>query len=205
MLYKTQKYYDFLDYFEFDDCPICRMHKNWLDEFIDAFLYECVNDRKMRKRIMETGGFCPSHARAMLAQGDPLAHSIIYSVLIDDYLEKPNAKKKDGCLICDLEKDAIVRILKAFLDFFEESEEFVNKFSEKGCCICRPHLKALKTMTRNKELINKLDVIQEDNLKTANIHLKEIIRKHDYRYKGEQLNEEEKRAWKRAVHLMAGI
>ena len=205
MLYKTQKYYDFLDYFEYDDCPVCRMHRNWLDEFIDAFLYEGVNDRKMRRRIMETGGFCPAHAKAMQEQGDPLAHSIIYSVLIEDYLEKPDAKKKPGCLICDMEKDAVIRILKAFLDFYEQSEEFANKFSERRCCICRPHLKALKGITKNKELIKKLDSVQEENLKAANLHLKEIIRKHDYRFNGEQLTEEEKRAWKRAVHLMTGI
>ncbi len=207
MLYKTKKYYDFLEIFqEEDDCPICIMLKRWREAFIETFFYECVNDRTMRKRIRETGGFCKVHAKAMLDEGDPLGHSVIYTALIDEYLKNPNAKKKKGCLLCDLEDEQEIITLKAFLDFFRESEEFVKEFSNKGICVCRPHLLKLKELTKkDKVLIKKLDSVQETNLKVAKESIDEIIRKHDYRYKNEQLTETENKAWKRAVKIMSGI
>ena len=207
MLYKTQKYYDFLTLFqEEDDCPVCVMLKKWRTAFIETFLYECVNDRPMRKRIRETGGFCKLHAKAMMDAGDPLGHSVIYTTLIDEYLEKPDARKKKGCLICDLEDEQERIALKAFLDFFRESDEFVQSFSDNGTCICRPHLLKMKKLTRkDKDLIRKLDKVQAENLRAAQVCIDEIIRKHDYRYALEQLTEQENKAWKRAVKLMAGI
>lgn len=207
MLYKTQKYYDFLKLFEdTDDCPVCVMLKEWRTAFIETFLYECVNDRPMRKRIRETGGFCKLHAREMMKAGDPLGHSVIYTTLIDEYLAKTTAKKKKGCLMCDLEDEQERIALKAFLDFFRESDEFVKSFSDNGTCICRPHLLKMKKLTRkDKDLIAKLDKVQEENLRSAQACLDEIIRKHDYRYAFEQLTEQENKAWKRAVKLMAGI
>ena len=205
MLYKTQKYYDYLEYFEEEDCPICIMHKKWLNKFIDNFFYECVNDRRMRKIIRDYGGFCKEHAIAMLNHGDPLGHSIIYADLIKDYLENSDKKKKQGCLVCDLEAEANESFLKAFLEFFNNSEEFVEKFDKTNTCLCKPHLKALKTMTKDKALIEKLDTVQKKNLAHALECLEEIQRKFDYRFTDEALTQEERTAWQRAVKLMAGI
>ena len=101
MLYKTNQYYEYMELFKKDDCPVCLIMDEWLDNFLEEFLYECVNDRSMRRRIMETGGFCPKHAKAMMGKGDPLGHSIIYTVLIDDYIKKPDAKK-GFCLLMKL-------------------------------------------------------------------------------------------------------
>lgn len=204
-LYKTKKYDDFMGLFSQGDCPICLMRKNWLEEFIDAFLYEGVNDRKMRKRIKENGGICPRHAHAMMEQGDPLAHAIIYSDLIEDYLKDLDGKKKAGCLVCDLERQSDEVILKSFLDFFQNSLEFSERFSQTGACICRPHLKQLKCMTRNKVLIQDLYRIQTQNLERTRQCLEEIKRKTDYRFSREALTEEEKTAWQRAVKLMVGL
>ena len=205
MLYKTNQYYEYMELFKKDDCPVCLIMDEWLDNFLEEFLYECVNDRSMRRRIMETGGFCPKHAKAMMGKGDPLGHSIIYTVLIDDYIKNPDAKKKEGCLVCDLEIDAERRSLNAFLNFFGESEEFSNAFRETKTCICRPHLKKMKKLTRNKDLIKKLSDVQNENLTHAKGCLDEIIRKHDYHYTDEQLTDEERLAWQRAVKLMSGV
>lgn len=205
MLYKTNKFYEYLELFKEQDCPVCLMMEEWQSKFLDEFFYECVNDRTMRKRIMETGGFCKKHAKAMIKKGDPLGHSIIYTVLIDDYIKNPDAKKKEGCLVCDLEKDSLKRSLSGFLNFFGESEEFAKAFKETKTCICRPHLKEMKKMTRNKDLISKLTQVQNENLEHAKHCLDEIIRKHDYHYTDEKLTDEERLAWQRAVKLMSGI
>lgn len=205
MLYKTQKYFDLLEAFEEYDCPICLLLSKWRSTYIDTFLYECVNDRSMRRRIRETGGFCKSHAISMLKKGDPLGHSIIYKSLIEEYKEAPDKKMKSGCLMCDLEEKHENILLNCFIDSFENSEEFVNKFKGTKTCVCRPHLKAIKKRTRNKKLIESLNEAQFNNLDHAKVCLDEIIRKHDWRFNNEQLTKEEEIAWKRAVKLMSGI
>lgn len=202
---KTQKYYDFMELFEQDDCPICLMRQKWAHEFIDAFLYEGVNDKSFRKIIRENGGFCRRHAYDMMAQGDPLAHAILYSDLIGDYLKDIDKKKKKGCLICDKEKEADAIMYRAFMDYFTQDADFKQKFADTKSCICKPHLKELKDMFRkNKDMIQGLYEVQIENLKTAKDHLDEIMRKHDYRYSHEPLTEEERLAWQRAVKLMVG-
>lgn len=205
MLYKTQKYFDYLEVFQYPDCPTCILLSRWRSSYIDTFLYECVNDRSMRKRIRETGGFCKDHSLAMMKKGDPLGHSIIYATLIDEYIDEMNKNMKKGCLMCDLEKLHEQILLKSFIDSFINSEEFAQKFADTKSCICRPHLKQMKKLTRNKDIISKLDTVQIENLKYAKGCLDEIIRKHDYRYNKEQLTKEEEIAWKRAVKLMSGI
>lgn len=202
---KTQKYYDFMDFFDKDDCPICLMRKKWAHEFVDAFLYEGVNDRSFRKIIRDNGGFCRRHAYDMMAQGDPLAHSILYSDLIGDYLKNIDAKKKKGCLMCDKEQEADKIMYRAFMEYFINDEPFRQKIADTKCCICRPHLKELKDVFgRNKNALKDLYAVQIDNLTRAKEHLDEIVRKHDYRYTDEPLTEPERLAWKRAVKLMVG-
>lgn len=202
---KTQKYYDFLDLFEQDDCPLCLMREKWANEFIDAFLYEGVNDKNFRKIIRDNGGICRRHAYDMMAQGDPLAHAILYNDLIGDYLKNIDQKKKKGCLVCSKEEEADTIMYKTFMEYFSEDKDFYNKFAETKSCICRPHLKELKSMfKKNKALIDGLYEVQIENLKVAKEHLEEIMRKHDYRYNNEQLTEDERLAWKRAVKLMVG-
>ena len=202
---KTQKYYDFMDMFENDECPICQMRQKWAHEFIDAFLYEGVNDKNFRKIIRDNGGFCRKHAYDMMSQGDPLAHAILYSDLIGDYLKDIDKKKKKGCLVCSKEQEADEIMYRAFMEYFSGDKDFYNKFSETKSVICKPHLKELKKMFRkNKAQIDGLYEVQIENLKIAKGHLDEIMRKHDYRYKNEPLTDDERLAWQRAVKLMAG-
>ena len=218
MLHKTKKYFDLLELFEHDDCPLCVLKKKWVSDFIETFLYEGVNDRKMRKKIQANGGFCYDHAHAMMSHGDPLAHGILYSVLIDEYVNsasfsEPSKKsfikitktEPTECLICELERNSDINTVRTFLDFFENSPEFVEKFSQTKTCLCKPHTDILKTVTKNKELIQKVTSIQQDNLLYLKDCLDEIVRKHDYRYKGEELTSEERLAWQRAVKLMVGL
>lgn len=218
MLHKTQKYYDLLDLFEQENCPLCVLKEKWVSDFIETFLYEGVNDRKMRKKIQANGGFCYDHAHAMMSHGDPLAHGILYSVLIDEYISSPSfaepakqsflkkvKQEETECLICELERNADISTVRMFLDFFENSPEFVDKFSETKTCLCKPHTDILKTVTKNKELIQKVTEIQKENLLYLKGCLDEIVRKHDYRYKGEELTPEERLAWQRAVRLMVGL
>ena len=56
MLHKTQKYYDLLYLFEQENCPLCVLKEKWVSDFIETFLYEGVNDRKMRKKIPSSHG-----------------------------------------------------------------------------------------------------------------------------------------------------
>ena len=45
-----------------EGCPICRVTQAGVARFLDALLYESVNDPDTRRRATQSLGFCNSHA-----------------------------------------------------------------------------------------------------------------------------------------------
>jgi hypothetical protein len=68
-------------------CPACRGRAAAERRFVDAWLYESVNDVRMRRELDETRGFCDRHIHALLAAdraraGGGLGTSILYEAML---------------------------------------------------------------------------------------------------------------------------
>lgn len=97
-------YFELLDSLELDECPICHLINKRIDKFIDGFLYESVNEPKIREDIENAKGHCNYYAWKLQSAGDPLAHSIIYGVLVHTAIKSFEEFLKDTHSINDEKK-----------------------------------------------------------------------------------------------------
>lgn len=201
-----------IDYFEMVDalkadvvCPVCYLIDKSVENYIDSFLYEGVNDVGMRKSIKYANGFCNYHAWKLREHGDPLAHAILYSDLIENVLRGNISEKiqpKEKCPLCSNELEAEERYLSTLKDALYD-DDFKDLYVNYGG-LCMNHFYSLiKLLPVKDERRDIVTSIQRKRLETILMHLKEIIRKSDYRFSSEPWGDE-KDAWIRAVYMWAG-
>lgn len=212
-------WYEVYEALDNDECPICKLVKKVADRFIDGFLYENVNDPKLRVQLRKSKGFCNAHAWLLHSYGEPLAHAIIYEPLLKDTLAEFNstfliqAKKKiniidnkenkNECILCELENTYEKSYLKIIDENVSDNIDFKKKFIDDGI-LCVPHMRqyiALSTNTKSLEIVQ--EVIKTKYQYLINC-LSEIRRKNDYRFSDEQWTADERNAWTKAVKIMAG-
>jgi hypothetical protein len=75
------------DLVEAGGCPICSARADAIARFIDAILWESVNDVAFRRELDATRGFCEPHSRAILTadraqSGGSLGASILYHAIL---------------------------------------------------------------------------------------------------------------------------
>ena len=72
-------YYDLLDAFRQEGCPLCRLGKLTVARYLDILAYENVNDPGVRDKLRAARGFCNYHAYQFLEEvRDLLGVGIIY-------------------------------------------------------------------------------------------------------------------------------
>jgi hypothetical protein len=66
------------------DCPLCRLSEKWVNGYLDALMYEDVNDTGTREVLHQSLGFCNEHAWRLpdTGGGAPLGIAIIYHDLL---------------------------------------------------------------------------------------------------------------------------
>ncbi len=70
-----------------DGCPVCRSRTDAEARFLDAWLYERVQDVRTRRQLDETRGLCGPHIHALLAAdraraGGGLGTAILYEAML---------------------------------------------------------------------------------------------------------------------------
>jgi len=196
---------------EGDCCPVCELMDFRINQSLENFLYESVNNPHIRYKIEKTNGFCNHHVHMMLKKGDPLSHAILYQDLMNNVIANVNNPKSkikynehSGCIFCERERENEYDYTKAFLDFFSK-EEFSEKYKKKGL-LCVPHLVIIKNIKfTNKKTLNAIMDATLEKYRVLNGHLSEIKRKSDYRHTDEEWTEDEKAAWTKAARTFGGI
>ncbi|MEZ0536982.1 DUF6062 family protein [Caldicellulosiruptoraceae bacterium PP1] len=208
-------YYEIVESFVPDKCIICMLKNKAMNKFFDDFLYESVNDYKLRDRIRKDW-ICSKHAKELESFSDVLAHAIIYSDLLKNFNDKQltdyyyikkkkeNKREEKGkCIFCEQEEKFKDTYSKAFAEYFHESSEFRKSFAESGF-LCIKHfrqiIKNTNSSSSQKELISILKLKIEQIVK----HLESIKEKNDYRNIHLNYTPDETKAWHMAVEFVAG-
>jgi hypothetical protein len=76
-------YFRILEALREPGCALCRLGGLAADRFLEALLYEYVNDAGMRKMLVAAHGFCPNHSNALVARHDALGTSILYKAILN--------------------------------------------------------------------------------------------------------------------------
>lgn len=193
-------------------CALCRLTARSVERDIRAFFAEFVNDPQVRDGLRKARGFCAEHTPLLASLGDALAVAILYADLTrltrEEWLAEETGLKSlrlgrrrggrapsASCPACVTAQAASARYANALAAGLET--EAVQQTYVSGSGLCVVHTEqvmaaakpAVAVWVRQQE-VERLQRLQAD--------LEEIIRKNDYRFRGEAWGNE-KDAWLRAL------
>jgi hypothetical protein len=219
MAEKDVLYHELLDALRADGCAICRLARKASDSYINALLYEGVVDVDLRQKLRDARGPCYVHAWRMASRrGAVLGTAIVYRDVINTLakeLEVPEKRSLLGskgslaqrlaaaepCPACSLEQDAVRRAIKTLLKHIGDADVAESYVAAGGLCL--PHF--TETLTHASGAASQsLADWQAAAFRRLRDELDELIRKHDYRFSGEAITEQEAVAWTRAVAVAVG-
>jgi len=223
MAEKDVLYHELLDALAADGCAICRLARKASDSYINALLYEGVVDVDLRQKLRDARGPCYVHAWRMASRrGAVLGTAIVYRDVINTLakeLEAPEKRSLLGgknslaqrlaatgpCPACSLEEDAVRRAVKTLLKHIDDSGIAESYVAAGGLCL--PHF--TETLAHaggpaGGTARRSLSDWQATAFRRLRDELDELIRKHDYRFSGEAITEQEAVAWTRAVAAAVG-
>jgi hypothetical protein len=219
MAEKDVLYHELLDALRADGCAICRLARKASDSYINALLYEGVVDVDLRQKLRDARGPCYVHAWRMAGRrGAVLGTAIVYRDVINTLakeLEAPGKRSLLGgkgslaqrlaatapCPACSLEQDAVRRAIKTLLKHVADSEVAESYAAAGGLCL--PHFTATLAQSSGAASQSLADW-QASVFRRLRDELDELIRKHDYRFSGEAITEQEAVAWTHAVAAAVG-
>jgi len=219
MAEKDVLYHELLDALADEGCAICRLARKASDRYINALLYEGVVDVDLRQKLRDARGPCYVHAWRMAGRrGAVLGTAIVYRDVINTLakeLEAPEKRSLLGgknsvaqrlaatkpCPACSLEQDAVCRAIKTLLKHVNDSDVAESYVAAGGLCL--PHF--TETLTHASGAASQsLADWQASAFRRLRDQLDELIRKHDYRFSGESITEQEAVAWTHAVAAAVG-
>jgi hypothetical protein len=209
-------------------CPVCCLSHASPERYLEALFYEYVNDPETRKRLVKSLGFCREHADLLLETriADVLGASIIYENIVRDVLRNlPNAAiapvsgltreqtrpfkklinsspRSGHCIACEHEETAAERVLNELGKSI--IEEKIRSALGGSDGLCFPHLAQLLERIDEPQAIGYLLSLTQKKLETLQSEMSELIRKHDYRFQSEGVQEQEALAWRKAMRMISG-
>lgn len=188
-------------------CPVCRMVVQRVAQSIRSIENELVLDPGYREKIDSAWGFCNEHAQLWMEQAQPLSTAIIYEAVLGRVSRQMDQRSpgKGGmgglrskfssgrdcialveasvCPLCRIREEQEREIVAHFL-FELQQPLFQQHYAESdGLCVVHLNLAlcASPAPAAMRVLRSRLDQRHEE----LRSHLREVIRKHDYRFSDE--------------------
>ncbi|PMQ01688.1 MAG: hypothetical protein CBR30_04575 [Dictyoglomus sp. NZ13-RE01] len=162
---KSFVYIDWEEALYWDGCPLCFLiNKNiWRAE--ENFLYELVNDVKIREKVRESGGFCSEHMLQLLNFKDTLGVAIVIEDVIKNNvipsLKNRRLPEDVNCMFCEKEKELLETYLSVLPEVLKEDKN-ISIFKKRDFGFCYPHERIIIERYPFLETI-----IKKDTLKSA--------------------------------------
>jgi hypothetical protein len=193
-------------------CAICRLVARSRERALRALFAEFVNDPKTREAWRRARGFCSEHTPLIASLGDALAVAILYHDLADQTRERwlsiqsrrgprsfggrrRSAASPAPCPACAATREAEQRYTRALAAGLEQPA--VWKALEANSGLCVGHTEQILAAS-SPAIAGRLRQQEADRLAALQAELAEIVRKNDYRFRGESWGPE-RDAWLRAL------
>jgi mRNA-degrading endonuclease toxin of MazEF toxin-antitoxin module len=188
---------------------------------VRAFFSEYVNDPQSRDLWRRAQGLCPEHVSLLATLGDALAVAILYADLAErtrerwlgrgasaarhplrSVLQRANGSGRPAaaCPACEIAHAADARNAGALAQALTQDRAEVWEALEVGCGLCVAHTDQVASLA-SPAAATRLRRIEAQRLVALQAELEEIIRKNDYRFRGEPWGPE-RDAWLRALHKL---
>ncbi len=198
-------------------CPLCDLDSASVQKYIEDMLYESVNDRGLRGKLVKQKGFCGFHGELMLKHGDALGIAILHIdqiQLLLDHLNNTGSifskiKNTDckgwtdhsGCIICEVRRTAEKRHIENFIELMDD--DTMRSYLEKFPGFCAKHLFRVIEKSDKPEQVKYLIKLHMGKYESLLADLKELCRKNDYRFRTEASGKEAD-SWQKAVYVVSG-
>lgn len=198
---------------EAKECWLCNLEEKATHAYLEAILYEAVNDAKVRAELIRSRGYCHRHAHYLVGLRDSLGVATLYQDQVNLFLKSldkmdSGSKSKPGttgelqpCPACQNQKEARDRYILTFLEGLAESEIKAAFESSPGLCI--PHFFIISEAAKETATRQYLQDMERKSLEMLLQELQEFCRKHDYRYSDEPYGKESD-SWIRAIKKLTG-
>lgn len=227
----TDTYFDLMDAFVQDGCPVCRLALAAVHHSIESVNYEFVNDPGFRKQTRAAYGFCNFHAYQWLRQAHPLGTALIYDEVLsiiteplhgltfrrssilgglttllnarngENGGERPLLEPSGVCPACRVLADQTEMLVATLVESIHEPA-FREAYAA-SASLCLPHLRDALRAAPDEAAFATLRDVAVAGQEQLMSQLREIIRKHDYRFRDEPSGEE-RGATTRAVEHVIG-
>lgn len=206
-------------------CPVCRVVLQRVEQSLESISYELVLDPAFRETVDAAWGFCNVHAQQWLEHAPPLGTAIIYEAALGRIArqlehQRPGRSGAGGlrsklggsrvsnalaptgaCPLCTVQSDHESQLIGQLLDELR-SASFRDRYAASdGLCVV--HMNAALAAEPSTEILEALRARLLASHRLLQDQLREIIRKHDYRYRHETMGDE-LGAPARAVRQVAG-
>jgi hypothetical protein len=178
-------------------CLLCTYERHQARRYLLGIANDGINDPPLRIRLRNKGGFCGRHTEEFIEQARVLSSAILLEAMLSHRLERARFGKRPvtvKCEACEVElktRDNVAKSIKrsrddvALLEFLFQGEVCVGHLE----LICQQ----LPEPSRHRFIDKHFQLMQ---------NLSEVIRKHDYRFVSEGINEEETQSIKQALNLL---
>ncbi len=196
-------------------CPICALVQRAGARYIEGTFNESLLDPGIRKKLVESTGFCYEHTWQSidLKLSEALGHAILYQDLVkralatvaenghsDGHQLAEALEATKGCPACKIEGETLERIIDSMAAALHQ-RDFIEDFRNSGG-LCVPHLQRLLPALDAKRQAIILDV-ESLRLESLKGELAEFIRKSDFRFRDEVIGSEGD-SYKRAADMIKG-
>lgn len=206
-------------------CPICHVGRKVARSQIDAMLYDSVTDKEGREKLAESMGFCSAHSRDLLTfPGERLGATIIEWALLREAQRRlqrsspaagPSLRQRlrgqgttasslgadDPCLICANQAELEARSLRELLEHLVDDLDAPLRAAGG---LCWPHLDQAMRSASDPRVHSRLVSLHSSIWQELIDQMGEFIRKRDYRYSQETINDDETAAVERSIEVLTG-
>lgn len=214
-------------------CAFCKLQQRAAERYLDAFLWESVNDPRLRREVSAARGFCRDHAWLLVRPGAALSAAILYKDVVGGTAQAVPAAAgaSDGSLwqrvrawfgrsrsVSDPVIQALTpqRMCPVCTNATEVEEHLcatvLSAMKQSGdflthyrssAGLCVHHFAALIARAHQPEQRMKLIDVQVGIWQALESELSEFIRKNNHRFRGEKFGDE-RDSWERAIALTSG-
>ncbi len=153
--------------FLWEGCPLCFLIEKSIRNSVEHFLYENINDPKLREIIRKNNGLCERHFLQLLSFQDLLGTSILLEDLTKNVI-LPSLKSSaipqiKQCIFCEKEREYENLHISKLEEILEDPEDF-KFWKEKAYSFCIPHMEKIKNSI-HQNLWEKMEPILSDKPK----------------------------------------
>jgi hypothetical protein len=208
---------------------MCRLEREQIQRYLDGFMYEDVTNVDLRAKMRAAQGWCQEHTAQAILVRDSLGLAIIYQDILQS-VDKEMRQHETGrslpspsllgrerttagqrlarrlspqrtCPACAVRDEISGVGLQTLVANVLDARSRPVYVSSSGLCL--PHFRRALALTNDRSVIEVLAARQSQVMNDLVAELAEFIRKHDYRFRHEEMAGESD-SWQRAIELVAG-